>query len=218
MYRAVLTAALMTLSAAPAFASSCSPAGGLTPGGFIYATSQSAGGLDASQSTAYGVTTDINGVGIGGTISGGTLSFCFPNLAGVSPNVEITVSEASPLRDSNNHPIASFKFIVNGTPYTSQITYAISNDGLEDSSITATLDLALNAGVTYSLGIVDLIQIDPGSTFGPGNVPITGQYRGYSEVGISVQSLNDVDLPEPASLVLFGASLAGLASARRRRA
>lgn len=216
MYRAVLTAALMALSAAPAFASSCSPAGGLTPGGFIYATSQSAGGLDAGQSTAYGVTTDVNGVGIGGTISGGTLSFCFPNLAGVSPNVEITVSEASPLRDSNNHSIASFKFIVNGTPYTSQITYSIANDGFDYSSITATLDLALNAGVTYSLGIVDLIQIDPGSSFG--GVPITGQYRGYSEVGISVQSLNDVDLPEPASLVLFGASLAGLLSARRRRA
>ena len=229
-----LATALMTMAATQAQAFTCDP-GGDVPVGTPYATSGAAGVLSTTifhSSQAIFVSPDpVTGLaaGTGGpvgtyvTTGGSTINnaipFCLANPTNTLAERQIFIYEANPVQSGVN-PVADYKVLIDGNDVSSSFFY--TPDAVvvgQKTGMTAEGDLSLTSGF-HTLSIINLVQQKSGATFsgnGYSNVTVPSNYSVEADLQVSISGYDNIPLPEPASMAMFGVAIAGLIVGRRRR-
>ncbi|MCX7382271.1 MAG: PEP-CTERM sorting domain-containing protein [Alphaproteobacteria bacterium] len=221
MKRVLLAAVFAVIAVGQAQAFTCDPGGDL-PGGTLYTTAGLSGQL--VNGSGVGITVDLfDHSGIGGIVSGNAIPFCLVNPANTLADRQIFIYEENPIQFGVN-PVASYQVLIDGIDVSASFTYTADPFvALQNTGVTASADVKLTTGF-HTLSIINLVQqhalANGTGTFsgnGFSNVPVAANYSLGADLNVSIQGINNIPLPEPASMVMFGVALAGLAATRRRR-
>lgn len=217
MKRVLLAAIIAAATAGQAHAFTCDPGGDL-PVGTTYKTAGLSGQLvNGSGSPIFVDPFDQSGVG--GIVSNNAIPFCLVNPANTLAERQIFIYEQNPVQ-SGIDPVASYRVLIDGIDVSSSFLYTPdAHIPSQPTGVTAEGTVTLTTGF-HTLSIINLVQQRSGSTFtgnGFTNVPVPANYSVEADLNVSIQGFDNIPLPEPASMTMFGVALAGLAATRRRR-
>ncbi len=218
MKRVLLAAVFAAIGVGQAQAFTCD-AGGDLPGGTLYKTAGLSGQLvNGSGAAIFVDPTDHSGVG--GFVSNNAIPFCLVNPANTLAERQIFIYEKNPVQFGID-PVASYRVLIDNVDYTNSFLYTADTPiAHQNTGVTASADVTLTTGF-HTLSIINLVQQKSGTTFsgnGFTNVPVLANYSVEADLNVSIQGFDNIPLPEPASLALFGTAVIGLMGARRRRA